>query len=221
MALAGAVVSKPMPKKTTCLSGFCSAMCTASNGEYTTRTSPPVLLTRNRSPCEPGTRIMSPKEQKMTSGLAAIASARSMVSSGVTHTGHPGPWIISTSSGSNWSIPLRTIVWVCPPHTSMSAHGRVTVAAMSSSSRRASSGSPNSSRYFTNPLPGQGRLRGRLRPDPASASVPLVGSAPNSDSRRPTLRISSRVSSAESSSSLVSAKPTWTIVQSPTSTSGT
>jgi hypothetical protein len=31
--LAGAVVSNPMPKKTTRRSGFCSAILTASNGE--------------------------------------------------------------------------------------------------------------------------------------------------------------------------------------------
>ena len=61
------------------------------------RTSPPSLLTRNRSFPLPGTRSMSPKEQKMTSGRAAIASALSMISSGVTHTGQPGPWISSIS----------------------------------------------------------------------------------------------------------------------------
>jgi hypothetical protein len=53
----------------------------------------------------PGTRNMSPKEQKMTLSRAAIASALSMISSGVTQTGHPGPWIISRPSGSSWSMP--------------------------------------------------------------------------------------------------------------------
>ena len=33
IAVAGAVVSKPMPKKTTCLSGLSRAICTASSGE--------------------------------------------------------------------------------------------------------------------------------------------------------------------------------------------
>ncbi len=33
MALAGAVVSKPTPKNTTCLSGFSAAMRVASSGE--------------------------------------------------------------------------------------------------------------------------------------------------------------------------------------------
>jgi hypothetical protein len=34
---------------------------------------------------------MSPNEQKMTPGWAAIASALSIISSGVTQTGQPGP----------------------------------------------------------------------------------------------------------------------------------
>ena len=49
----------------------------------------------------PGTRSMSPNEQKITSGREAISSALSMTSSGVTQTGHPGPWINSTFSGSS------------------------------------------------------------------------------------------------------------------------
>ena len=97
----------------------------------------------------PGTRSMSPKEQKITSGREAISRALSMTSSGVTQTGQPGPWINSTSSGRSWSMPCRMMVWVCPPQTSIRAQGRVTVAWMSSSSRRASSGSWNSSMYFT------------------------------------------------------------------------
>jgi len=48
----------------------------------------------------------------MTPDWAAMARALSMSSSGVTHTGQPGPWIISTAPSSNWSRPLRTIEWV-------------------------------------------------------------------------------------------------------------
>ena len=118
------------------------------------RTSPPALLMRNRSVDEPGTRIMSPNEQKMTSGRAAIASARSIVSRGVTQTGQPGPWMSSTPSGSSWSMPLRMMVCVCPPHTSMIAQGCETVWRISSSNRAASSGSEYSSRYsMTTPSP--------------------------------------------------------------------
>ena len=55
---------------------------------------------------------MSPKEQKITFGRRAISSALSIISSGVTHTGQPGPWISSTPSGSSWSMPCRMIEWV-------------------------------------------------------------------------------------------------------------
>ena len=48
-------------------------MVSASSGEYTTRTSPPWLLTWNRSFSLPGTRSMSPNEQKITSGRDAIS----------------------------------------------------------------------------------------------------------------------------------------------------
>jgi len=55
---------------------------------------------------------MSPNEQKMTSSRAAISSARSIISSGVTQTGHPGPWMNSTAPSSSWSMPLRMMEWV-------------------------------------------------------------------------------------------------------------
>jgi hypothetical protein len=42
---------------------------------------------------------MSPNEQKITSGRAAMASALSMISTGVTQTGQPGPWMSVTSGG--------------------------------------------------------------------------------------------------------------------------
>jgi hypothetical protein len=100
---------------------------------------------------------MSPNEQKMTPGSAAMARALSMISSGVTQTGQPGPWIISTPSGRSWSMPCRMIEWVCPPQTSIIAHGRVVAAWISSSSRRARSGLLNSSRYFMMRLPPAGR----------------------------------------------------------------
>lgn len=96
----------------------------------------------------PGTRSMSPKLVKSTPGRAATAMARSRVSSGVTQTGQPGPWIIRIPAGNSSSMPWRTRVWVWPPHTSMIRQGRVAVRRSSSSSRRASTGSRYSSRYF-------------------------------------------------------------------------
>ena len=62
-------------------------------------------LSASRSPREPGTRSMSPNEVKMTSGKAAMACARSMVSSAVTQTGQPGPCTSSTSGGKMRSMP--------------------------------------------------------------------------------------------------------------------
>ena len=122
IALAGAVVSKPTAKNTTCLVRDCRcAISSASSGEYTTRTSPPRARTCSRSHSLPGTRSMSPKrgEDHVRVGPPG-ASALSICSSGVTQTGQPGPWIISTASPSSSSSPCRTMVWVWPPQTSMS-----------------------------------------------------------------------------------------------------
>ncbi len=123
MAFGGAVVSKPMPKKTTSRSGFSRAIFERVQRRVHDPDVAALALIRNRSRPLPGTRSMSPKEQKITSGREAISSARSISSSGVTQTGQPGPWIISTWSGISWSMPCRMIEWVCPPQTSMIAHG--------------------------------------------------------------------------------------------------
>src|SRR5262245_36375222 len=92
---------------------------------------------------------MSPNEQKMTPGRDAISKARSISSSGVTHTGQPGPWTSDTCGGSSSSSPCRTTECVCPPHTSMSTHGRVTLARIVSQRRATTVGSRYSSRNFT------------------------------------------------------------------------
>jgi len=91
----------------------------------------------------------------MTSGRLAISSALSMISSGVTHTGQPGPWIISTPSGSSWSMPCRMIEWVCPPQTSIIAQCWVVTAWIWSSSRLISSDESSRCRASTSPI---GRL---------------------------------------------------------------
>ncbi len=67
---------------------------------------------------------MSPKEVKITSGRRAIASARSISSSGVTHTGQPGPCTSVIVSGSMRSMPDRMSVCVWPPQTSIIVQGR-------------------------------------------------------------------------------------------------
>src|SRR6266702_2908795 len=112
------------------------------------RTSPPADLMVNRSPFEPGTRSMSPNEQKITFGVRAIACALSIISSGVTHTGQPGPCTSSTPSGRSWSSPFLTMEWVWPPQTSISTHGRVWMRRISATILPATSPSRYSSRYF-------------------------------------------------------------------------
>ena len=66
IALVGAVVSKPIAKNTTCFCGLAQAIFRQSSGEYTMRTSPPSGFMENKSPSEPGTRNISPNEQKNT-----------------------------------------------------------------------------------------------------------------------------------------------------------
>ena len=90
------------------------------------RTSPPAAFTASKSFSEPGTRSMSPNEVKMISDRDAMATALSMSSSGVTHTGHPGPCTSVRSEGSRSSIPDFTMVCVCPPQISMIVHAWVT-----------------------------------------------------------------------------------------------
>ena len=91
---------------------------------------------------------MSPNEQKITSGRPAMATALSMISMGVTHTGQPGPWISVISRGSISSSPKRMIACVWPPQISMMFHGRVVAARMAAASRRTASALRYSSRYF-------------------------------------------------------------------------
>src|SRR5579864_5145060 len=122
------------------------------------RTSAPSALESNKLFDEPGTRNMSPKEQKVTSGRCEIDTALSISSSGVTHTGHPGPCTSVISRGSKSSSPLLTMVWVCPPQTSMIVHGRVTWRRMACASCSAAFWSRYSLRYFTEFLPQRPKL---------------------------------------------------------------
>ena len=64
----------------------------------------------------------------MTSGRAAISSALSIISSGVTQTGQPGPWMSVICLGSSSSMPNFTMACVWPPQTSMMFHGCVVIA---------------------------------------------------------------------------------------------
>jgi hypothetical protein len=84
MALAGAVVSNPTAKNTTSRSGFPGELHGVQG-----RVDDPHVAAGGLDGEEvafrlPGTRSMSPKEQKITSGRAAISMALSISSSGVT-----------------------------------------------------------------------------------------------------------------------------------------
>jgi hypothetical protein len=104
-AVEGAVVSKPIAKKTTSRSGCSRAIRSASSGEYTIRMSAPCAFASSSVPSEPGTRSMSPKQAKVTPGSCAIAIPSSTRPIGITHTGQPGPCTSSTFAGSRSSIP--------------------------------------------------------------------------------------------------------------------
>ena len=106
-AVEGAVVSKPMAKNITCRSGWRRASFSASEGEYTMRTSMPRALCSSGLPSVPGTRIMSPNAAKITFGSFAIERPSSIRPIGSTHTGQPGPWISSMFSGRMSLRPKR------------------------------------------------------------------------------------------------------------------
>ena len=160
----------------------------------------------------------------MTSGRAAIASALSTCSSGVTQTGQPGPWIIRTPTGNASSIPCLTIVCVCPPQTSIRVHGRVVTRWISATSFLARTGSRYSSRYFTRgPRAGSGA--GPLATGPpnapstgvpssettAGSSIPGPIVASSWRTMSPIVARISSVLSASSSSTRLIANPTWMI----------
>ena len=69
------------------------------------RMSAPSALASSRLPSEPGTRIMSPKQVKITPGSRAMAMPSSTRPIGITHTGQPGPCTSSTLAGSRSSTP--------------------------------------------------------------------------------------------------------------------
>ena len=106
-AVDGAVVSKPIAKKQTCLLGSSCAILSASSGEYTMRMSAPRALSSSGVPFVPGTRIMSPKHASTVPGIEAIASPSSTRPVGSTHTGQPGPCTSSTLSGRMSRRPWR------------------------------------------------------------------------------------------------------------------
>ena len=69
------------------------------------RMSAPCAFASSRLASEPGTRIMSPKQVKITPGSRAMAMPSSTRPIGITQTGQPGPWTSSTFAGSRSSTP--------------------------------------------------------------------------------------------------------------------
>ena len=66
--------------------------------------SAPVAFASRNVSSEPGTRIMSPKQVRITPSSRAIAIPSSTRPIGITQTGQPGPWTSSTLSGRTSSI---------------------------------------------------------------------------------------------------------------------
>ena len=135
---------------------------------------------------------MSPNEQKMTSGRDAISRARSIISSGVTQTGQPGPWMSS--------------IWLGQELVDAVADDRVRLAAADLHDR---------------PGPGRGGLDLGEEPAREGRVLELVevlhGTSVSDGRARSSMacrapRTAASVSSAESSSSWVMAKPAWTMV---------
>ena len=114
-AVVGAVVSNPAAINTTSLSSFL-AISIALLIPYTTLTSPPSAFASARERSEPGTLNISPKVVTVTP-LSTNSKHSSISREGTTHTGQPGPAIISTSGGSKDLIPFSIIACSCEPQT--------------------------------------------------------------------------------------------------------
>ena len=131
----------------------------------------------------------------MTSGRAASAIAWSIISSGVTQTGQPGPCTSVDAGGSSSSMPYLTMACVCPPQTSMIVHGRVDGSRIAATHCSAAAGSRYSSTNFIGRCP-----RERIDRD-----LDLVAH------RSASLLRSSNIRTASASSIWLRAKPAWTI----------
>jgi hypothetical protein len=66
--------------------------------------SAPAALASVKLCSEPGTRIMSPKQVRITPSAFASAMPSSTRPIGITQTGQPGPWTSSTLAGSSSSM---------------------------------------------------------------------------------------------------------------------
>ena len=76
---------------------------------------------------------MSPKVVIVTP-FSTNSKHSSISRDGTTHTGHPGPATISTSSGRRLLIPFSIIVCSCEPHTCIILTGVAKLLILSNSS---------------------------------------------------------------------------------------
>ncbi len=105
-------------------------------------------------------------------------------------------------------MPCLTIVWVCPPQTSIIVQGRVVIRRISRTSAFARPASRYSSTYFTSVASAD---RAGPRSTTAGAAIPGPIVASSCWTRSPIWSNSSSVRSASSSSTMLIAKPTWMI----------
>ncbi len=99
------------------------------------RTSPPSAFASKQAPrgARHAQHVAEGAEDRRP-GARRSPRRLSISSSGVTHTGQPGPCTSVISGGSRSCKPNLTMVCVCPPQTSMIVHGRVIVRRMACAS---------------------------------------------------------------------------------------
>ena len=122
-AVATAVVSNPLAKKTTSSPGRASASSTACVTEYTLEILPPSAAASASERAVPGTRSMSPYVA-MCTPCRASAMASSISGQSVTHTGQPGPMITVSCSGKVARSPNRAMACSWLPQTCITETGR-------------------------------------------------------------------------------------------------
>src|ERR1051326_980497 len=159
-AVATAVVSKPVAKKTTCSSGCCRAGSPACRRVETTRHFPPASASDFTVP---GTLSMSPYVAMRTPSSASTTPSSTSGTS-VTQTGPPGPMLTVSDFGKSERSPNFAMACSWLPQTCMTATGR----AMSSIRRcsvAASERALAASRKFSGGIRRPPRSR-RARPRP-------------------------------------------------------
>ena len=186
MALAGAVVSKPMAKKTTCLSGLARAISRrrAANRRR---------ARRRRGLDGEQIAVRAGHAQHVAEGREDdVGQARDRVGP-IDHLerGHAdraaGTMHQLDALGQKLSSPYLTMECVWPPQTSISTQGRVWIRRISATILAATSPSRYSSRYFIAVAPRHQRLHG------AEFALRLVTLRPRAIQARELIQLSQRL----------------------------